>query len=228
MEPVGTSCVTNFEVESRDFTIESQSIPTLHQSSPRTHPTPLKIGHLQTQNILVRKPSNIPTVSQSYPRTHTQNMCCLCILYPEIAKRKSQYSTNSMVCFVFSGDIKWKHLGTQDWGASPGSSGSGLDWFSSVERAPFNGSSYIIASFVIGPLEKTVTREDLCSVEFPVLIMFGICGVFIMWWNCGKHWGHFTLFHFSTCTYIMKFSMFEITNKSVHCWAAYSRVHSDL
>jgi hypothetical protein len=97
--------------------------------------------------------------------------------------------------------------------------------FSSVERALFHGSSYNIASSVIGPLEKTVTREDLCLVEFTVLIMFGICGIFIMWWNCDKHWGHFTLFHFSTWTYIIKFSMFEITNKSIQWWAAYSRVH---
>jgi hypothetical protein len=153
-------------------------------------------------------------------------MCCFCILYPEIAIRKSQHNTNSMVCFVFSVDIKWKYLGTQDWGASPGSSVSGWDWFSSVERALFHGSSYIIASSVIGPLEKTVTREDLCPVEFPMLIMYGIYAVFIMWWNCGKHWGHFTLFHFSACTYIIKFFMFQITNKSIHWWAACSRVHS--
>jgi hypothetical protein len=98
LEPVGTSCVTDFEAESRDFTIESQSIPRLHQSSPRTHTPPLKVGHLQTQKILVRKPSHIPTVSHSSPLTHTQSMCCLCILYPEIATRKSQHSSNSMVC----------------------------------------------------------------------------------------------------------------------------------
>jgi hypothetical protein len=68
--------------------------------------------------------------------------------------------------------------------------------------------------------------EKTCVLRNSVLIMFGICGVFIMCWNYGKHWGHFTLFHFSICTFIIKFSMLEITNKSVHCWAAYSTVHS--
>jgi hypothetical protein len=96
-------------------------------------------------------------------------------LYPEIAIRKSQCSTNSMVCVVFSAVHKMK---------TPGNPGLGsLSWAFSVRAgmiflsgmSPFSWVLLHHRKFCYWPL-----REDLCPVEFTVLIMFRIFGFFIM------------------------------------------------
>ena len=116
MEPLPWSLVDPVhpvatEGESRAHTGESQGPP---QTSPGLPQTPLAAphpGHLQTQDILVRKLSHIPCFSHSPPLTHSKSLV-LHELPFKIATRTTQLSTDSMVvCLCCVVSTEWGHLG---------------------------------------------------------------------------------------------------------------------